>query len=574
MAQYTFVDTVENTSSVSLPAEALSLNGEYIEELIPGYRTLRVSGRELLNRELTTLEVGTRDGSYLKSTRFPARTITVEYQLISATDEAFRTAYNQLNSILNVTDAECIFSDEPDKYFIGTPNNPGDVPGGRNSIISSFEILCLDPFKYAVEEHEVLPAEGVDDDNTFVIDYQGTVRSYPVLEADFYQSDVVDDNNGRCGYVAFVNDREKVLQFGNLDEGNPSSERYVEVVIGSKTTWMTSEQLVNKTFKSDSTDWAKNEGITNMSTGYTITGSVKIDKLEDSSKNEKTIMPMSYGSGTGWHGPSILKAIPADSKGRQEATDWTAQFHYRFALGLGEETRRSKGALQCFLWNSSSQKIIAGLTIYKGSYGLVGAVRYYVNSRFKKEGEMYLGKTNLWSGWEYQEGKKKPGPGIITITKKGDTVTFAISKRDASNNYVTVKNTFKDPAIKSVIVDRYQFNMYAYKDFAPVRSLGIYWAKFTSNSVLNTKTEYTTEELPVAVNIDYEFGTNDVLMANVGAASVYVNDTEKPSIGALGNEWEEFYLLPGINQIHCAYSDFVDDEYKPSFKLRYREVYL
>ena len=40
MAMYDFVDTVDESQvSTDLPAEALSINGEWIENLIPEYRS-------------------------------------------------------------------------------------------------------------------------------------------------------------------------------------------------------------------------------------------------------------------------------------------------------------------------------------------------------------------------------------------------------------------------------------------------------------------------------------------------------------------------------------------------------
>ena len=43
---YEFTDTIEQPGVLPLPAEALQINGEYIENLIDGYRTLSVQGRE------------------------------------------------------------------------------------------------------------------------------------------------------------------------------------------------------------------------------------------------------------------------------------------------------------------------------------------------------------------------------------------------------------------------------------------------------------------------------------------------------------------------------------------------
>ena len=45
---YNFVDTTERYPGQNLPSEALMFNGNYLENVIPGYRTLYVSGREVL----------------------------------------------------------------------------------------------------------------------------------------------------------------------------------------------------------------------------------------------------------------------------------------------------------------------------------------------------------------------------------------------------------------------------------------------------------------------------------------------------------------------------------------------
>ena len=49
---YEFVDTDEMYTKTILPAEAMSYNGVFIENEIPGYRTLYVSGRELMESEV------------------------------------------------------------------------------------------------------------------------------------------------------------------------------------------------------------------------------------------------------------------------------------------------------------------------------------------------------------------------------------------------------------------------------------------------------------------------------------------------------------------------------------------
>jgi len=266
---YNFIDVNEVSEVAMLPSEALQINGEFIENLIPGYRTLNVSGREALSPELETFETGVRDGSSLQSRRYPARSIIVRYQLISESNEAFREAYNKLASILDVEEAQLIFNDEPDKFFTGTLSSIGEVAPGVNSVVGEFEFLCVDPFKYSVAEYEAEPAFS---DNSFLIDYNGTHRAYPTLEAEFYNENEADGaltGNGDCGFVAFFNEREKIIQLGNADEVD--AESYAK-----------SQTLVNQLFQKETawgniaqTNWAMNNARL-ISGNTTLMGSVSM----------------------------------------------------------------------------------------------------------------------------------------------------------------------------------------------------------------------------------------------------------------------------------------------------------
>ena len=71
-----------------------------------------------------------------------------------------------------------------------------------------------------------------------------------------------------------------------------------------------------------------------------------------------------------------------------------------------------------------------------------------------------------------------------------------------------------------------------------------------------------------------KFGANDVVEADCRNGKVLLNGVPSPDLGALGNDWEEFCLTPGLNQIGVSYSGWVEEEYAPTFKVRYREVFL
>ena len=101
-----------------------------------------------------------------------------------------------------------------------------------------------------------------------------------------------------------------------------------------------------------------------------------------------------------------------------------------------------------------------------------------------------------------------------------------------------------------------------YSTIAPLSYNGIYWAKFVKNNCDTWK------------NIPNKFSANDVLEADCNSGEIYLNGVISPQLGTLGNDWEEFCLKPGLNQIGIAYSNWVTDEHAPQFKVRYREAYL
>lgn len=271
---YNFIDVTEVSEESILPSEALKINGEYIENQISGYRTLTVAGREALSPDVISQTTGVRDGSFLRSKRYPERIITVTYQLNAKTNEEFREAYNKLAAILDVKNAELIFNDEQDKYFVGTPCIIGEVSPGRNCVVGNFEILCTDPFKYSVTEYEATIGEEGD----VIFDYGGTYKSFPKLEAAFYEeSEASEDGetavdltgSGDCGYVAFFNESEKIIQIGDPDEKD------------GETAYPKSQTLVNSTFKTNTSwgtaakaQWSVNNGIVTDSSKVSQTGSI------------------------------------------------------------------------------------------------------------------------------------------------------------------------------------------------------------------------------------------------------------------------------------------------------------
>lgn len=695
---YKFIDVTETPEGALLPSEALKINGTYIEDLIPGYRTLTVEGREALSPEIATYDTGYRDGSLMSGKRYPARTIRVTYQLIAKTCEEFRECYNKLGAILNVTDAELIFADEEDKYFTGTPSRIGEVPPGRNSVIGEFDILCLDPFKYSVAEYTASASPG---DPCIFIDYNGTYKSFPKLQAEFHaESEASEDGEnvvgltgkGECGYVAFFNESEKIVQLGDPDE-----------VDGEDGAFSPSQTLINTKFDNKNgwgsaakSQWSVNSGFL-TSPEYTRSGSLGIDEvssavsgragtsptekwqtqiLSTSSTREhpyfhyivsaivtnrkassadltisvkarldndysyfgpgyrldcvvkvgsttksfvlislkdewdgcdwhtktinfplsissskttitditfKAVRPNSggysgivsetkcadvtipayvaptsersatyyltaqnYGSGDGWHGSTITRAIPKDAAGASGATDFELSFASKISIGTGSGATSQKGAFQAIVASGvgTGRAILAGINVSKSGNGKVANLQFYVGGVLKETIEI-----NLANGNQYFKQNTS-----IKITKQGNRVTFAIGS--------AISKTYIDEAIADVMASEVTFAFLKYGTVTPLSYNGLYWVQFVKNYC------ETWRDIP------NKFKANDIVEADCRTGAITLNGVAAWSLGALGNDYEDFYLTPGLNQIGASYSDWVEAGYEPTFKVKYREVYL
>ena len=76
-----------------LPSEALRINGNISKSLSKGYKTLNVKGRELLISDIDEYSTGGADGTSMRRRKYPARVITVTFQLIAETNEEYRRAF-------------------------------------------------------------------------------------------------------------------------------------------------------------------------------------------------------------------------------------------------------------------------------------------------------------------------------------------------------------------------------------------------------------------------------------------------------------------------------------------------
>ena len=567
---YGFRDTTDfRESQRILPSEAVMINGVYLENVINGYRTLYVKGREALSPEIEIGEVGVRNGAYLKNKRFPARILTVGYQIVSDSTNAFNLAFQQLNDLLNVEEAQIIFADETDKYLTGTPSGYDEIPAGQLSIKGEYTITCTDPFKYSLTEFEVAPT--LDDGATFVVDYQGTYPAYPVLQTDFYKNSAQGNTDGNCGFVAFSTQDADVLQFGYVADPDEVNEEVEELVDGGATEWLETACLINEPFDT-LTGWTTNDGYTG-SIYYLAGGTPAVGFIN--SGTDKALYASGYGSGSQWHGTTVKKAVPSDggNPATTGAVDWELHGTMRFASSKTAKTAKKQAGRVTIAVLDSNGVALAGVTVQKKKGTSLGEVKMLVNNKvvktFKSVDLSYYNKS---FGYKKKSSNKRPCN--YDITKEGSKFTFNVGGKTFS---------YKLETLADAIATQVSAYISSWGSAPAVSWMAIYSCQFASNSVKQTKTTETWQELTARVEAKNIFTTNDILVCDCSDGSVrlmnaYATDEISgglhPELGALGNDWESFVLTKGVNQIGTIYSDWVADEYKPTFTLRYRERYL
>lgn len=379
---YAFVNTVNSgIVGTNLPTEAMSYNGVYLENEIDGYRTLSVTGRELMESEVTHTEIDGMDGSYYRYKTTPARTITVRYQLRARGSREFREAYNKMNKLLSGEQVKVIFNDESDKYFIGTKTSNTQVDGGSNNVIGEIEIYCSDPRKYSTTEKEFTDTDGV-----LNIVNEGTV---PV------SIDYEVQTTSETGYIGIVS-TEGVMQYGKIEELD--SETYQQ-----------SEQLASINDFFNCPDDVN--GTEYMHPQYGANGTC----AQHTWFNTKFLGFGTVGNKKGnASGGLRTLVIPADSNGDSSGSkNFYCYFHLLFYAGLMGQTGE-----MCINFLTADNKLICGCNWYKtDTVGNTGHYEIWANGKILKNWSYTTSHLHTQNPWYWNWGH-------CDILKEGGNIRF------------------------------------------------------------------------------------------------------------------------------------------------------
>ena len=518
---YEFTDTTEQATDTNLGAESLKINGKYIEDLIPGYLTLYTSGRELLECEIATQVIGNKDGADYRGKRYPARTITVGYQLCTSSEKEFREAYNKLNRVLNVEQAQLIFADELDKYFVGTKVGNTAVSTGTNCVTGEIDFYCADPFKYSLEEKVFTTIK-----NTTTGALETTVVNDGVLPAAISYEIIHNHENGYIGIVS---------EYGALQYGNPGE---VDQEIRNKSETLLNLSGGDKIIK----QIAKGTGVLTDS-AFQRTGNFTWQDYHDG-KNQ-VFYPMlaaNYGSGNNWHGPCGQITLPAKRDGDTGSVSFKATAKIMWELQYASEI----GCLQ-FNIGDTDGKLLASMNLCRKSGGnLTTNLKLITGNSVKGNLNFNRGQAN-----EYH---KNNGGGYMYIQKTGELFEFYF----AGNKYqYRISELAAKKAASITMWLGYPPNNTYSLDHA------IHYAGFIDLS-------FRTDSVTYLHDIPNRYKDGEVLTVDGPSAKMYINGIPSLNDEAVGSKY--FKAPPGETKVEFYYSDFSDPA--PTITAKIREAYL
>lgn len=352
------------------------VNGTYLSDLVPGYITMDVKGREQADNEITSLTSERVDGEEYRYRRRNPRTITIKFAISTGSMEELTEAHNKLKAALSVEQAKFIFDDEPDKYWIGTPVSMEVEHLRPDTTTGEISVKVHKPYKYGLAESNVPFVDGVAE-----VYYSGTVPTYPVIHADMTAND---------GYISFSKDEETIM-FGNEeDDGTTPTDPDAAV-----------EYISNRDgLPTAGERWTYNDGILPYVMNPTsATGTMAV------TATARNLYASNFGTNNNsWHGPCLTYHL--------EGSKSDCEFSTYFSLGA--RTNDQCGLAQFSIASDSAN--VAAVSIFKSSKGtLNGGYDLYVKGTRKKNISVSVA-----------EGNKSTTNSTCTIKKKGSTITFSI----------------------------------------------------------------------------------------------------------------------------------------------------
>lgn len=471
------------------------INGSYLEDIVSGFKTLYVRGREPLDLELLNISLPTRDGDIFRSRRVNARELEIVFSLEAATPAAYTAAYNTLKAELyKIKNAQLIFDDEPSCYFIGTFDNLDIEYTAGQPAQGTIVISCADPFKYTTYESVSTASNGV-----IRFTYTGTYPVHPIFTA---QSATHD-----CGFYSFEDEDGHLIQIGNTDEEDQEEESTDHVVASIDANFGTNYYPSYAPYDSSvwHPDWAR------LLYGY----ETESQGFRASQAYIYSLPGYPGGDPNTYFGGALGANIDA-------SPNFSCSFLHWF-----EPSGNQGGGLDMYINNSGGGNI-AGVCIRRNKGDVIKAY-LIVKGNVVKTMSYSLASNPFGTAWHTQ-----------TISKTLGTVSFYVGG---------VTFTVTDPDLADHSYDARNVSFIIYKQ-SGADQIG------ANNALKNIQFRGYANTW---VDVENVIPRGGLVSVDTGSGEISVNGDSQPNLGSIYNDFEGFKLNPGENIITCSSSGWVDD---------------
>jgi predicted phage tail component-like protein len=490
---YQFRDITADADDTFLPAEAVNFNGVQLDTAVPYFRTLQVTGRELIASDIDSYEVGNNIGEYFRSRKVGTREIEVVFQVKAPSDELYRETFNKLNLYLQAEEAKLIFNDEPDKYFIASSSDVSEPDAGCNCGTGKIRFTCSDPRKYSTTTktftaetvNGILTANVVNGGNVPVpIDYEITM-------------------SGDNGYIGIVSDHG-AMQYGFISEADGETYEQSEVLKNTEEMFNAPNDPTGTQCVSDPT--------------FVVNG--ELGAIPWSTAPAKKYLTLTKDVVVGaWHGGQKTIEINADSEGHVGAKNFMCYWRRWFQKG-----RIKQRGFQSIFFLDANKKPICGTRL--GAYSLLdgsASLDFVLNGKTVRTiSTTVYGENDL----PYNANR-----GHDALTKEGSKVIFYY----AGNYYTHVDTSIENTEIKYIQIN---ISNWASDEGLTRNYLGVL-----------TFTKYNVEKWRDNPN---RYGDGDVVTIDGNDGKVYVNGLAKTGDEVKGTTY--FPAYSGANKIEFYYS--------------------
>ncbi len=532
-----------------LQHDAFTINGVYLEDVISGYTTYKAVGRESLEKDIDTYENGT-DGEVLKRSRYPKREIEISYIVKGSSLADLRTKMHKLQTALNIENAEIVFNDDPDCFYVGSPKMNTSVKDVKNGLTGTYKIICHDPFKYSKTITTVQATDYsetiIDEDGNPTIvtskvlttDNTGGYKTYPAFQVQFATDENASGDlgsNADCGYVLFgKGGTDYSVQIGDDEEKDTSSVTVVSHNFKANQRGGFVDDNTIPIIPSGAT-WTFNGSTTVTNSGLYLNATTNVAKR--------------------FHGPLCVYTI---ASGYEATGDFS--FKWKQVLACAAATATGKKCCGSFY-----VVLIDENDVIKFAYGIIK------NATNTLTGKQYY--------WDYIN--KWHGPANYSLAYTGNlgwTATKNGSERLRECS-IQRKLTYDDnnnlTDCRTIITNGYG-TQYAIVEDEPctIKKVGFFFGKYGSNNPLYNNRVRFASFTSGGIDVLNTFRSGDYAEIDCASAEIILNDMPADGIGDVGNNWEDFYLDPGVNTIYVQHSPWVEQGYEPTATMTYRKRWL